>query len=51
MHNLVESYDLVSVDNTIDVIARDALEEARRLEEAERYLSNPGPVIPPVIRF
>ena len=38
---------LVSVDDNIDAIAREALEEARRKEAAERYLKNPGSVIPP----
>ena len=42
-----ESTDLVSVDDAIDSIAREALEEARRVEEAERYRKNPGPVVPP----
>ena len=42
-----ESTELVSVDDSIDAIAREALEEARRVEEAERYRSNPGPVVPP----
>ena len=39
--------ELVSVDDTIDAIAREALAEARRIEEAERYRSNPGAVVPP----
>jgi hypothetical protein len=42
-----ESTELVSVDDNIDAIAREALEEARRVEEAERYRNNPGPVVPP----
>src|ERR1700733_231025 len=42
-----ESTELVSVDDAIDAIAREALEEARRVEEAERYRKNPGPVVPP----
>jgi Protein of unknown function (DUF2934) len=37
----------VSVDDGIDAIAREALEEARRAEEAERYRQTPGPVVPP----
>lgn len=41
------SSELISVDDSIDAIAREALEEARRIEEAERYRSNPGPVVPP----
>jgi hypothetical protein len=45
--NQSESNGLVSVDEIIDAIAREALEEARRLEEAERYRNNPGPVVPP----
>jgi hypothetical protein len=50
MPNQPESSELVSVDDTIDVIAREALEEARRLEEAARYRSNPGAVVPgPVV--
>ncbi|HEY2464165.1 MAG TPA: hypothetical protein VGI32_08900 [Steroidobacteraceae bacterium] len=42
-----EPSELVSVDDDIDAIAREALEEARRVEEAERYRNNPGPVVPP----
>jgi hypothetical protein len=45
--NQPESTELVSVDDSIDAIAREALEEARRVEEAERYRNNPGPVVPP----
>jgi hypothetical protein len=45
--NQPESTELVSVDDSIDAIAREALEEARRAEEAERYRSIPGPVVPP----
>ncbi len=37
----------MSVDDTIDAIAREALTEARRLEEAERYRNNSGPIVPP----
>jgi hypothetical protein len=43
----------VSVDDSIDAIAREALEEARRMEEArriaeaERYRNTPGPIVPP----
>jgi hypothetical protein len=44
-----ESSELVSVDETIDAIAREALEEARHIGEAQRYRSNPGPVVPPQI--
>ena len=47
MHKQAESTELLSVDETIDAIAREALEEARRVEEAERYRNNPGPVVPP----
>jgi hypothetical protein len=47
MANKSESSELVSVDDTIDAIAREALEEARRIEEAQRYRNNPGPVVPP----
>ena len=42
-----ESSELISVDEGIDAIAREALLEARRIEEAERYRNNPGPVVPP----
>ena len=51
--NSTEPSELESVDNDIDVIAREALEEARRIEEArrveeaERYRNNPGPIAPP----
>jgi len=45
--NQPESTELVSVDDRIDAIAREALEEARRVEETERYRNNPGPVVPP----
>jgi len=47
MPNQPESSELVSVDNIIDAIAREALEEARRVEEAGRYRHNPGPVVAP----
>jgi hypothetical protein len=42
-----EPTELVSVDDTIDGIAREALKEARRIEEAIRYRNNPGPVVAP----
>jgi hypothetical protein len=42
-----ESHELVSVNDTIDAIAREALEEARHQEEAQRYRHIPGPVMPP----
>jgi hypothetical protein len=42
-----ESSELVSIDNEIDAIASEALKEARRLEEAQRYRDNPGPIAPP----
>lgn len=45
--NQTESTELVSIDDAIDAIAREALLEARRLEEAQRYRNNPGPVVPP----
>ena len=38
---------LVSVDDPIDEVARKALEEARRVEENEKYRKNPGPLVPP----
>jgi hypothetical protein len=47
MPNQPETSELVSVDDSIDGIAREALMEARRKEEAERWRSNPGPVLPP----
>lgn len=47
MPDLTESSEIVSVDEDIDGIAHEALEEARRLEEAERYRKNPGAVVPP----
>jgi hypothetical protein len=47
MPDLTESTELVGVDHNIDEIAREALEEARRVEEAEKYRKTPGPVIPP----
>jgi len=47
MANPHESTELVSVDGTIDAIAREALAEARHIEEAQRYRNNPGPVGPP----
>jgi hypothetical protein len=46
--NQPESSELVSVDDTIDAIAREALAEARRIEEAERYRNVPGPIVPPL---
>jgi hypothetical protein len=50
MPDLTESTELVSVDDNIDEIAHEALEEARRVEEAEKYRKTPGPVIPPTPR-
>jgi hypothetical protein len=47
MRNPSNPNDLVSVDDDIDAIAREALEEARRTEEALRYRNNPGPIIAP----
>ena len=47
MPELPKSSDLVSVDDDIDAIAREALEEARRKEEALRYRNVPGPIVPP----
>jgi hypothetical protein len=47
MPDLTESTELVSVDDNIDEIAHEALEEARHVEEAEKYRKTPGPVIPP----
>jgi hypothetical protein len=43
----VESSELVNVDDSIDAIAREALEEARHQEEADRYRHIPGPVVAP----
>ena len=42
-----EPKELTSVDDTIEAIAREALEEAKRKEEAEKYRKPPGPVVPP----
>ena len=42
-----EPTELVSVDDTIDAVAREALAEAKRMEEAEKYRKQPGPVVPP----
>ena len=44
MPNQPESSDHVSVDDTIDAIAQEALAEARRIEEAERYFADDPPV-------
>jgi hypothetical protein len=41
------SLGLVSVDSTIDDIASEALEEARRAAEVRKYQCNPGPILPP----
>ncbi len=46
MPDRTESTELVSVDDSIDEIAREALEEARRVEEAEKYRKSPALVIP-----
>jgi hypothetical protein len=46
MPDPTDSTELVNVDNTIDEIAREALKEARRKEEAKKYQKNPGPIIP-----
>jgi hypothetical protein len=43
----IESTELVSIDDTIDAIAREALAEAKRIEEEQRHRNNPGPVVPP----
>jgi hypothetical protein len=42
-----DSTELVSVDENIDAIGREALEEAKRREEAERYRNQPGPIVTP----
>ena len=42
-----EPTELISVDDTIDGIAREALAEAKRIEEAERFRKSPGPLIAP----
>jgi hypothetical protein len=42
MPNTPESTELLSVDDNIDEIAREALEEARRVEEGKKYRNNPG---------
>jgi hypothetical protein len=47
MPDLTESTELLSVDDSIDEIAREALQEARRVEEDEKYRKTPGPIIPP----
>jgi hypothetical protein len=47
MARTTEPTELVSVDGTIDGIAREALEEARRVEEAGKYRKNPGPLVAP----
>jgi hypothetical protein len=47
MANQPEPTELVSVDDTIDGIAREALAEAKRVEETEKYRKQPGPVVPP----
>lgn len=49
MPDPTEPGELVSVDENIDAIAREALDEARRREEAERYRGNPGALIPPML--
>jgi hypothetical protein len=46
-HARSEYSESVSVDATTDAIAREALDEARHIGEAQRYRSNPGPVVPP----
>jgi hypothetical protein len=45
--NQSESHELVSIDETIDAIAREALEEARRVEEAERFVPPHTPLVAP----
>jgi hypothetical protein len=42
-----ESMELVSVEDTIDDIASEALKQARHVEEVEQYRKNPGPIVPP----
>lgn len=43
----IEPTELISVDDTIEAIAREALAEARRIEEIERFRRNPGPLVAP----
>lgn len=47
--NQTNSDVLVNADATNDAIAREALDEARHMGEAQRYRSNPGPVVPPQV--
>jgi hypothetical protein len=42
-----ESTELISIDATIEGIAHEALAEARRLEEIEKFRKNPGPLVAP----
>jgi hypothetical protein len=42
-----ESSELMSIDDTIDAIAREVLQETPRIEDTERYRTNPGPLMPP----
>ena len=43
----IETSGLVSVGDDIDAIAREALKEARRMEEAKKYRNNLGRSAPP----
>lgn len=43
----VEPTELISVGDAIDAIAREALAEARRIEEIERFRHHPGPLVAP----
>lgn len=42
-----ESREPISIDDDVDAIAREALQETPHIEDAERYRTNPGPVVPP----
>jgi hypothetical protein len=42
-----DSTPLVSIDRSIDEIARQALEHARRIEEEEKFRRHPGPIVAP----
>jgi hypothetical protein len=42
-----DAAELVSVDDTIDDVARQALQQAQRVEEREKFRHQPGPVVAP----
>lgn len=49
MRNRPESSKPLSLEDATNSAEHEAFDEARRMEEAQRYRNNPGPVVPPQI--